>query len=315
MKKINYFFFLLTAYCLLPVGVSAQQLPLSNQYTLNKFALSPAYAGTGEDFEAFGSYRNEWMNIQGAPESKMVSVNGKIKDNMGLGGTLSSFQAGIFQDLFASLSYAYHVKISDKNFLSFGVGVGVLESRVNIAGSAAQADPVAANSADVTALVMDAGFGILYRYKSLHAAITIPRMLSSKIKDINGNTVYALAMQEGFNIGYLVPLNKDWSIDPVVKLSFVKDVSMFYETAIPLVYKKKIWITPYYKKTDMALGVGGSPHGNLIVNYTYEFSTKGIMGESGGTHEITLGWKMASKKKSDTPPPDAKKPYYEWLNK
>lgn len=306
---------LVSGVLLLVSGVFAQQLPLSNQYTINKFSLSPAYAGTGEGFEIFGSYRNEWINIAGAPESKMVSANGLIGKNMGLGGTISSYQAGIFQDLSASVSYAYHIKLSGHHLLSFGVGLGVLESRVNIAGSAAQSDPVAANNADVNALVTDAGFGVLYRCKSLHVAIAIPRLMSSQVKDVKGNTVYTLAMQQGFNIGYKIPLNNDWAIDPVVKISMAKDVSVFYETGIPLIYKNKIWITPYYKKTDMALGVGGMPYSNLLVNYSYGFSSKGIMGESGGTHEITLGWRMASKKNSETPAPDSKKPYYEWLNK
>jgi type IX secretion system PorP/SprF family membrane protein len=303
------------SYWLIAISLHAQQLPLSNQYTINKFALSPAYAGTGEAFEIFGSYRNEWMNIPGAPEARTISANGLICKHAGLGGMISSQSAGIFQNLSASASYAYHLKLSGDHLLSFGVGIGMLESRVNIAGNVGQADPVAANSADVHSMALDAGFGILYRFKSLHVALTIPRMLSSKIKDINGKTVYSLAMQQGFNIGYKYSINNDWAIDPIVKISSVKGTSAFYELAVPIIYKKKIWLSPYYKKTDMALGVGGSPYNNLLVNYSYEFSSKGIAGQSGGTHEITNGWRMSSKKKSEVPAPDAKKPYYEWLNK
>jgi type IX secretion system PorP/SprF family membrane protein len=311
MKKL----FLAISYWLIANSLFSQQLPLSNQYTLNKFSLSPAYAGTGEAFEVFGSYRNEWINIPGAPESRTISANGVICKNMGLGGMISSQSAGIFQNLSASMSYAYHIKLSGDHLLSFGLGIGMLESRVNIAGALAQADPVAANSADVHAMVLDAGFGILYRYKDLHVGISIPRMLGSKIKDVNGKTVYSLAMQQGFNIGYKYAIKNDWAIDPVVKISAVKDASLFYELAVPIIYKKKVWLAPYYKKTDMALGIGGSPYNNFLVNYSYEFSSKGIMGESGGTHEITIGWRMSSKKKSDVPAPDAKKPYYQWLNK
>lgn len=316
MKKLFYLFLLLpTANCLLPTCGSAQQLPMTNQYTLNKFALSPAYAGTSDGFEVFGSYRDEWSGIQGAPESKMVSANGIFCKNMGLGGTLSSRQAGIFQDIAASVSYAYHLKLSEASALSFGLGLGMQESRVNIAGSSAQADPVAANNADVSDMVMDAGFGILYRMKGLHAAVSIPRMLSSKVKDVDGNTVYSLAMQQGFNAGYKYAINNEWAIDPILKISMVKDVSMFYEVAVPLVYKNNIWIAPFYKKTGMAFAIGGNPYSNLLVNYAYEFSSKGIMGESGGTHEITLGWRMAAKKRSEAPAPDPKKPYYEWILK
>ena len=316
MKKILYFFFsLLTAYCLLPICGYAQQLPLSNQYTINKFSLSPAYAGTGETFEIFGSYRNEWMNIPAAPESKIISANGVICKNMGLGGTIGTLSAGIFQDMTASISYAYHAKLSGAHTLSFGLGLGLFESRVNIAGASAQADPVAANNANVHDMVMDASFGILYRYKTLHVALSVPRMLSSQIKDVKGNTVYTLAMQQGFNIGYKYNINNDWAIDPIAKISMVKDASMFYEAAIPVIYRNKIWLSGAYKKTSMAFGLGGMPYSNFIVNYAYDFSSKGIMGQSGGTHEITIGWRMSVKKKSETPAHDSKKPYLDWILK
>lgn len=304
---------LASGFWLLAASLLAQQLPLSNQYIINKFSLSPAYAGTGEGFEIFGTYRNEWMDIQGAPESKIISANGIIGKNMGLGGSISSFQAGIFQDLSASMSYAYRLKFSEKSALSFGLALGLLESRVNLAGSAAQNDPVAMNNADVSSLVTDAGFGILYRYKALHVAFTLPRMLSSAIQDDQGKTVYSLAPHQSFNVGYKYPFNSDWAIDPMFKLSMVKNVPAYYEVAVPVSYKNKIWLAPFYKKTSIAFALGGNPVNGLIVNYAYEFSSKGIMGESGGTHEITVGWRMTAKKKSDTPAPDAKKPYYKWI--
>jgi hypothetical protein len=39
------------------------------------------------------------------------------------------------------------------------------------------------------------------------------------------------------------------------------------------------------------------------------------MGESGGTHEITIGWRMQQKKKSEIPASDKKKPYFDWILK
>jgi hypothetical protein len=141
-------------------------------------------------------------------------------------------------------------------------------------------------------------------------------MISSKIKNADGNTTYSLAMQQQFNIGYKYECNPDWAIDPVAKISMVKNAPVFYELAVPVIYKQKVWLVPIYKKTSMALGIGGMPYKNFIAQYTYEFSSKGMMGQSSGTHEITIGWRMgSSKKKSDAPAPDPKKPYYQWLNK
>lgn len=312
----NKILLLANGFWLMANGLFAQQLPLTNQYTINRFSLSPAYAGTGESFQVFGTYRNEWVGIAGAPQTKIITADGLICNNMGLGGSISSVEAGIFRNQSASFTYAYHAKLGSTQTLSFGLSLGLLESHVDVTSPAAQADPVAANNQNVNSLVLDGGFGILYRCKNFHAAISLPQMLGSKIKNADGNTTYSLAMQQSFDLGYKYAFNPDWTIDPVAKISMVKNAPAFYELAVPVIYKQKVWLVPIYKKTSFAVGIGGMPYSNFIAQYTYEFSSKGMMGQSSGTHEITIGWRMtSSKKKSDAPAPDAKKPYYQWLNK
>lgn len=318
MKKLFSFLFSLpVAYCLQPTAVSAQQLPLSNQYTLNKFFLSPAFAGAGEGFEVYGTYRNEWMNVPGAPETRMVSANGTICKNMGLGGSITSQQAGIFENLSASASYAYYVKLSGGHTLGFGLGAGLLESRLNLAGTGADAnDPMVANNADVNVMVLDANFGFLYRFKGIQTGFAVPRMLTSKMKNDDGTKVFMLSPHYRAHVGYTYTINNDWAVDPATVVSIAENAPVFYEVAVPIIYKQKVWLTPIYKKTSMAIGIGGIPYANFMANYSYAFSSAGIMGESGGTHEITIGWRMAaSKKKSDQPAPDKKKPYIDWILK
>ena len=132
--------FLAISCWLLSIGLFAQQLPLSSQFTINKFSISPAYAGAGESFEIYGMYRNEWGKMPGAPETKTISANGLICKNMGLGGSISSQNAGIFENQSAMASYAYHAKFPGGHNLSFGVGLGLLESHVNLAGAAGQSN-------------------------------------------------------------------------------------------------------------------------------------------------------------------------------
>ena len=299
--------------CVLATCVHAQQLSLSNQYVVNKFWLNPAYAGAGEGFEAFGSFRSEWMNVPGAPETKNIFVNGPVCKNMGLGGSVNTLQAGIFTNIGANVTYAYHLAFGGQK-LSFGLGAGLLESHVELSSADVHNDPIAMNS-DVADLTLDASFGVLYRCKNLHAGFSIPRMLNTKIKDTDGNKVYSLGAHYRTHFGYKYEINADWTLDPVLNINLPENAPLLYEVAIPIIYKQKMWIAPIYKKTAMALCLGGMPYKNFIANYSYEFSGNGMMGGSGGTHEITIGWKMGAKKKSDTPAPDSKKPYYEWLNK
>lgn len=293
---------------------ASQQLPLNNQYIVNKFSLSPAYAGAGDALEVFGSFRNDWAGISGAPETKTISANGMVCKNMGLGGTIGTYQAGIFKNNSASLSYAYHLQLGGSQWLSFGLGLGLIENHIVLADGSSQSDPIAMNNASMNSTSLDAAFGILYRCKKFHFGIDVPRLLSSKIKNADGKEVYAFAMHDGFHISYSYSCRKDWQIDPFARFMMAQNAPSTYEVAVPIKYKQKFWIAPAYKKKSMAVSFGCVPYDNFIVNYTYEFASAGIMGQSSGTHEISIGYRLMKQKK-DQPAPDSKKPYYEWLNK
>ncbi len=312
MKKAATLFLLfLFSILLLPNRGEAQQFSLSNQYVVNKFSISPAYAGAGDAFEVFGSYRRDWLGIAGAPETKSINVNGKLCKNMGLGGSVTSLQAGIFTNLSANLNYAYHVHLSATQWLSLGIGVGVVENHLDLSSKAAQDDPVVMN-ADRTSNIIDASFGILYHNKNLHIGFAAPRLISGEDKDQN---LYYLSPQYKGHISYKLTFNTAWAIEPVGIVSLPKNAPAYYEIAVPIMYQQKVWLTPAYKKSSLAIGIGARIFGGFVFNYSYEFSSTGIASKSSGTHEITIGWKLSPKPKSDEPAKDKKKPYYNWLKK
>ncbi len=311
MKKTQHFFFLLTiVFCLMQQDVSAQQISLSNQYIVNKLSLSPAYAGAGDNFGIFGSYRRDWIGVTGAPETKIISANGNVCKNMGLGGSITSIQAGIFTNLSAMLQYAYHVKFSGTSFLSIGLGLGVLENHLDLSNNETQIDPTI-NNMDRTSSMIDISAGILFRHKNLHLGISAPRLRANQRP---GKESYFLWPHRQAHLSYKLAINKIWAIDPIMVVYLPKDAPVFYEVAVPIIYQQKVWLTLAHKKTCNAVGIGTNLKANFVLNYTYEFSGKG-MAQGTGTHEITLGWKMSNKKSGDQTKSDKKKPYLEWINK
>ena len=58
----------------------------------------------------------------------------------------------------------------------------------------------------------------------------------------------------------------------------------------------------------------------IVMNYTYEFSGKGMLSKSSGTHEVSIGILIGnlaktSKKSSSVFESEPEQPYYEWLDK
>ena len=68
---------LITAFSVVGMTVGyGQQLPLSNQYLVNPFSISPSFAGHNQNYEAFIDYRQNWASIDGAANTKIINVNG-----------------------------------------------------------------------------------------------------------------------------------------------------------------------------------------------------------------------------------------------
>ena len=105
MKKIVALFFI--------VGFGsvmyAQQLPQLTQYTVNNYAINPAIAGMYDYYQVNTTIRNQWVGINDAPKTTILSVYGKKNDHVGFGGGVYNDQVGPWSKLGGSLSYTYHV--------------------------------------------------------------------------------------------------------------------------------------------------------------------------------------------------------------
>ena len=63
----------------------AQQLPQYTQYMYNTSTINPAYVNEDNRMDATLSYRAQWIGIDGAPETKALTVSGIINNRIGLG--------------------------------------------------------------------------------------------------------------------------------------------------------------------------------------------------------------------------------------
>ena len=77
MKKIIKTFFCL----LIPISLSGQLAPVTNQYILNPLAINPAYAGNRGALNIATFFRKQWVGISGSPTTMTLSVDAPFLDN------------------------------------------------------------------------------------------------------------------------------------------------------------------------------------------------------------------------------------------
>ena len=117
MKKILNILFV----CIASVA-SAQQRPIQSLYMFDNLLINPAYAGNQVQLSATAIYRNQWVNLEGAPSTATATVHsGFLRDKMGLGVIISNDQIGIHNDFSFFGVYSYKVKLSRDVQLSMGL--------------------------------------------------------------------------------------------------------------------------------------------------------------------------------------------------
>jgi len=308
---------LITCFLLLATPAGAQQFHLNNQFLVNEFSISPAFAGSEPGFSTFAMYRQDWIGFDGAPEVKMFSASGRINEKMGIGATITSDNMGIFRNFSANLAYAYHLQVATNHWFSFALTAGIYDSGIELANGTPmdQLDPVAMNNSQVvSSTLIDVGFGGLYRYKNWKAAFYGPRLMEPEIKDeTGGNRVLYTMTRHAFGIISYKHEIKDFEFEPIMVVRKTLKSPVSGDMVLKTTYKKMIFLGLGYRKGSILTFSLGGEYNSFVMHYAYEFSGEGMLANSNGTHEITLGYRFKSVKKKDVPSPTQKKPYYKWV--
>jgi len=303
--------------------ILAQQVPFSNQYLVNRNFLSPAYAGITDNFEAFLTYQTNSFDFPGGPEYRSIYASGPVFQNMSLGVSVSQSSVTIFNAFSSQFYYAYHVRISEKQFIHFGLSFEYSENYLGIdnQNNPPQDDPYLSKYG----YTLNTGFGLIYAYKTFHLGVSIPRMLGAYIRNPEMNHQssysrlnYSIPRLYRIHASCLLDINRSVSLEPFVIVDQSDTEPLWYNVSTTLRYKQITWLGFHYQQGGiMGVRLGFVPAKKMLFNYTYEFSGSGLMKYSSGNHELTIGFLIGknSEKRYHRSAfgSHPKQPYYDWI--
>ncbi len=295
----------------------AQSLLPNNQFIYNKYSLNPAYAGYEECFEGYFTSRQNWSGFENAPRTSIVSVNGPVCGGSGIGGYITNDQYGIFQNTRSMLTYGYHIKLGQNQKLHFGLSAGLLHSNINYSaisnrnnnnnnGNSVN-DPVIFTDGRSDEWAFDAAFGIVYQYKNWNVGMAFPSILEVQVRNAsNSMKFYASNI---FNI------NKNLQIEPSIVVDMPDKNSVLFDISAVAVIQKQVRLGLQFSKWGTFGIAAGFLFNRYSLGYSYEFSTTGPLGNSSGSHEITLGVILGKSSKINNKIPFVKsgEPYNDWV--
>lgn len=280
----------------------SQQYPLFTNYLTNEFGYNPAVTGevTGMQFNFL--YRAQWVGIEDAPVTQMVSFRSRLNAlPLGLGGYFFKDEAGALRRTGGSLLLSYSQQLGKRSFLSGGVAGGFYNLRLKDDISVVdEMDDVIINGRNGS-WFPDFNAGVQLRIGDFFLGFSVPQILERRISFGNPEIgTNSLKRHFYFNTGYDIPVTNGFRIEPSVLVKLTEVTSPQIDASLKMTFLNLFWIGGTYRMEDAASAMAGFTIREMLdISYSYDMSTSALRTVSGGSHELSLTLRLVKTTDSD----------------
>lgn len=307
------------------VSVKAQD-PLYSQYTMNKFLINPAVAGTSGFTNVCLTAREQWMGFKGTPKTHSLSFDSKIfpdsyisktvqikkkkkksskSGKVGVGGHIYNDHTETLNRTGFIAAYAYHIDL-DNALISMGLALNFFQFRLN-SDKVVLSDDVHDDLIDggkQKIFVPDANVGIYAVSEKYYGGLSAINVLRSSIQ-FGDKSKGDFKQNRQYNImgGCKYVFNENLVGEPSFLLKVPQGGKAQLDLQAKMNFKKDYWAGLAFRTGSAFSVFGGIKVDRYIFGYAYDYNFNSMMKYSFGSHEF-----MAAVKFGD----NARR--YKWLN-
>lgn len=271
----------------------AQNISNYNLYTINQYAINPAYVGSKEGVFTTLHFRKYFSGVSNAPRNLMFVVHSPIGNKLGLGGNIMVEEGGLFKSTSANIAASYKINIASDHVLTAGLSGGLIKRNLdmNKLQGADLSDPTLMSNYSDKVLYKFGG-GLKYNWKKLEVSLAVPSIKQDDRQLFN----YFL----GYASYQLQTIDEQWSIRPSVLYKGIGTSPDQLDVNVNVEWRKLLWLQAGYRSNNNFIIGGGLTIENLTLGYAYETPTGQVKGLSKGAHEIVLTYLIKPKSKKVT---------------
>jgi type IX secretion system PorP/SprF family membrane protein len=282
----------------------AQQYPLFTNYITTAYAFNPAVIGFTEKLDVRGLYRTQWLGVTGQPQTSVVAVNGRLgKLPFNVGGYLFKDVAGRLDRTGGNLMLSAFKQLGERSKLSIGASFGGYQMRL-------QADPFVKDLGDPIVdnsqkgvTIPDLSVGVYFKQENgLFVGLSAPQLYKKKIfydPSVQRINTTQIVRQYFGMAGYDIKASEKLTIEPSILVKVSPSVAPQLDFSIRGIFNKIFWVGGSFRTEDAVAAMVGIDKQRWYAVYSYDLTTSALNAVSNGSHEITLGFRMASKKCAD----------------
>lgn len=291
------------------IGISSvksqQQRPIYSLYMFDQLLINPAYAGSQVQMSATSIYRNQWVNMEGAPRTFTTSAHSSfLKGIMGLGMFIAKDVVGVHEDLSVYASYSYRIKLKVQRgaSLSMGLQAGLNSIKsdftrttaptANGSGGSGSTDPFYRTTG---ALNPNFGAGFFYTNKEFYLGFSVPYLLNNEIIQDPELAVETIKNTRNYfvSVGNTFPMTRDFKVVGSTLLRFQEGAPFSFDVNANGIFKETIGLGISYRLVEGFVYLFELKiNENFHVGYAYDMTVSDLRGVSNGSHEFLINYRI-----------------------
>ncbi|MER3316802.1 MAG: type IX secretion system membrane protein PorP/SprF [Allomuricauda sp.] len=285
----------LLALLLLVLGnMQAQQDAQYTQYMYNTVSVNPAYAGSRGHLSIAALYRNQWLGLDGAPETQTLNVHTPVGyRGVGLGMSIVNDMIGPTSETYFDIDFSYTIQTSWEGRLSFGLKASahMLDIRYSELDEF-EIDPQLQSQQDIqNKFSPNIGAGVYYHTDRFYAGISAPRILETTHFDSSSVSTAKEQINLYLITGYVWDLNPFLKFKPTILTKAVQGAPLQVDLSANFMLNEKFIGGVAYRWDAAFSGLFGfmlSDQLMLGLAYDREITELGAATFNDGSFEIIL---------------------------
>lgn len=276
--------------------VLAQQSIVYSQYIYNGLLINPAYAGSHVQLSATVSYRNQWVNFEGAPQTATLGAHVAVnRSKVGLGLLATSDKIGSYSNTGIFGAYAYRIQDRRGGVLSMGLQGGIHNFQADYSALKLKAGQDPTFNGTLSELKPNFGGGVFYHTKKFFGGFSVPVILKHSKFFNQGLQHLGLARHYYLFVGAILPLDRleNVKVNPSLLVRAQDGTPLSADINVNVVFHNLVGTGVSYRTGESfttLLNFKLSEKFNF--GYSYDWVTSDIRRYSNGTHEFMLNYRV-----------------------
>jgi bacteroidetes-specific putative membrane protein len=260
----------------------------------NTSLFNPAYTGSRGVGSFFGSFRSQWVGLEGAPTNGSISYHTPIPKAKGIavGGSIFRETIGIEKKTSIAVDVAYTLRF-EKSRLAFGIkgaanlfqinydDLDLARRDVNMTGNESVFSP-------------NIGAGIYWYTDKYYIGFSVPNMLETTHYKEGSVSILKNSQHLYLVGGYVFEVSDKVLFKPAILGKMVSGAPMQVDVSANFMFNEQFVLGAAYRWDAAVSALAGFQiNERWFIGYSYDFETGGLSKYNSGSHEVFLRYELA----------------------